>query len=104
MTSTPLPFPPATVPVDELAGKLADIDSVSVLNALQQDDTRLTAAPHYERRINALQEGDGITDEDRKRGYRVTMWAEKHENYECLECPFKTLDHSKIEHHVQAHR
>ena len=54
LESRGLPFDPEEVPVDELKKKLERVDVIGTLHALQQVDTRITAAPHYERRIKAL--------------------------------------------------
>lgn len=40
--------------VRELPDHLARIDSIDEIHALQRADTRPTAAPHYERRINDI--------------------------------------------------
>ena len=101
---TDLAFDPEDVKVDELAERLSSIDDTEAIHALQKTDTRTTAAAHYERRINELRLAQGdVSEEDLERGYRITKWA-GHDNYECLNCPYKTLDRARIENHVHAHR
>ena len=116
-----LPFEPGSVKIDDLAQRLEDVEDEEIVHALQRADTRIGAAAVYERRIDALREAQGSddaaepipaepeseaptdTDEDRARGYRITSWA-GHPNYECLDCPFKYLDESKVIRHTATHR
>jgi hypothetical protein len=52
-----LPFNPDGFDVDELPAKLAEVSEERAIQALQVFDTRITAAGHYERRINELRGG-----------------------------------------------
>ena len=126
-----LPFEPGSVKIDDLAQRLEDVEDEEIVHALQRADTRIGAAAVYERRIDALREAQGSEeaapeeaapeevapelstpaeasesddhdDEDRARGYRITQWA-GHPNYECLDCPFKHLDESKVIRHRAIH-
>ncbi len=116
-----LPFEPGSVKIDDLAQRLEDVEDEEIVHALQRADTRIGAAAVYERRIDALREAQGSEevapelstpaeasesddhdDEDRARGYRITSWA-GHPNYECLDCPFKHLDESKVIRHRAIH-
>ena len=110
-----LPFEPGSVKIDDLAQRLEDVENEEIVHALQREDTRRGAAAVYERRIDALREPQdsdaaaepipaepSADDEDRARGYRITSWA-GHPNYECLDCPFKNLDESKVIRHTATH-
>ena len=118
---TNLPFDPETVTIQDLPGRLEEDDvDEETAHALQREDARKGAAAVYERRIDALRESQDPdaaanpepedpepeasrdTDEDRARGYRITQWA-GHPNYECLDCPFKHLDESKVIRHRAIH-
>ncbi len=55
-TSQELPFDPAEIKVRTLEESLAEIDDVEMLHRLQRIDRRPTAAAHYERRINELED------------------------------------------------
>lgn len=51
-----LPFDPASVSVSNLEDLLAGLEDVDVIHGLQRADERTTAAAHYERRINEIQD------------------------------------------------
>ena len=111
---TYLPFDPETVTIADLAERLEEVSEEETVHELQRADTRKGAAAVYERRVDALRGGSQdsepadelepepepppATDEDRERGYRITSWA-GHPNYECVDCPFKHLDESRVIRH-----
>ena len=96
-----LPFIPSDATVDELPGRLDQIDDIEALNALQRADTRTTAAAHYERRISAImRERSDLTPEDLERGYRVTEWA-GYPNYEAIDGSMSSLDEEQVKEHVR---
>lgn len=95
---------PTDVKVEDLAERLASIDDLEEVLALERADTRTTAGPYYDRRVKELRLAQGdVSEEDLERGYRITKWA-GHDNHECLNCPYKTLDEVRIEDHVRKHR
>lgn len=101
MTDHTLPFDPESVTVDELPERLETIDDERSIHALQQADTRTTAAAHYERRVDAIRATETeLTDEDRARGYTVGEWHGL-PNYIALDGSMSTLDEAEIQHHVR---
>ena len=111
---TNLPFDPESVTIQDLAEHLEEVSDEETVHALQRADTRKGAAAVYERRVDELRESQDSEDavepsqpattvSDEERGYRITEWA-GHTNYECLDCPLKDLDESKvIRHRVAQH-
>ena len=116
---TNLPFDPETVTIQDLAERLEEVSDEDTVHELQRADTRKGAAAVYERRVDAIRESrdsdevdesepeesaepePAASDEDRERGYRITSWA-GHPNFECVDCPFKNLDESKVIRHRTA--
>ena len=113
---TDLPFDPETVTIPDLAERLEGVLDEDDVHELQRADTRKGAAAVYERRVDTIRESQdpepeepkepeapADPEEDRERGYRITSWA-GHPNYECVHCPFKHLDESKVIRHQATHR
>lgn len=94
-----LPFDPPDVNVDDLPEVLAEIEDVETLHALQEADTRTTAAAHYERRVNALQ---GAAEEDLD-GITIGTWGPGLRNYKCDFCGYASLDEAQTQAHVVTH-
>lgn len=77
----------------EAAAGLADLSAADVV---------FTPSPKLEESVMTAAEQAKV-DAETRRGYRIGRWAGK-PNYECLVCPFSTLDQMVVEDHVNDHR